>query len=169
MALLRRRANLPDPVRARLELQSGDHVLAVAELSDGWAVATAQRLHVVPDDGDPTGRAWSEVSGARLDPAAAVLTVTWVDGAPATALRLVDDRSRVFPDTVRQCVDSSILLSERVPLPAGRHVRVALRRGPDGRLLTQVVGTPDVDLADQDVAALVDAAEVRLREAAGLR
>ena len=146
-----------------------DRVLAVAELTAGWAIATAQRLHVVPDGGDPAGRAWSDVSGARLDPGTAVLTVTWVDGAPATTLNLADDTSRVFPDTVRQCVDSSILLSERVQLPAGRHVRVALRRGPDGGLLTQVVGTPDVDLTDPVVEAAVDAAEARLREAAGLR
>jgi hypothetical protein len=169
MALLRRRPTLPDDVRVRLELPSTDRALAVAELTDGWAVATAQRLHVVPADGDPIRRAWSEVRGARLDPRTAVLTVSWADGAPATALNLVDDRSRVFPDTVRQCVESSILLTERVALPAGRHVRVALRRDPDGRLLTQVVGTPDVDLDDPAVAAAVDAAEARLREAAGLR
>ena len=169
MALLRRQPTLPDDVRARLELRSGDHVLAAAELTDGWAVATAQRLHLLRTEGDPVARAWSEVSGARMDPATAVLTLSWVDGAPPAALGLVDDRSRLFPDTVRQCIDSSILLSERVPLLAGRHVRVALRRDPDGHLLTQVVGTPDVDLADPAVAAAVDAAEARLREAAGLR
>ena len=56
MALLRRRPNLPDAVRARLDLPAGDRVLAVAELTAGWAIATAQRLHVVPDGGDPAGR-----------------------------------------------------------------------------------------------------------------
>ena len=106
---------------------------------------------------------------SRMDPATATLTVTWVDGAPPAALRLVDDRSRVFPDTVRQRIDASILLSERVPVRRGGDVRVALRRDPDGRLLTQVVGTGDVDLSDPATAAAVDAAEARLREAAGLR
>ena len=168
MAPLRRHATLPDDVRARLALPSGDRILAVAELADGWAVASAHRLHVLAGEGGATGRPWSEVSGARMDPADAVLTVTWVDGTPPTALALVDDRSRVFPDTVRQCIESSILLSERVPLPGGRTVRVALRRDPAGRLLTQVIGTPDVDLADPGTAAAVDAAEARLREAAGL-
>jgi hypothetical protein len=169
MALLRRHPTLPDDVRARLEVPPGDRVLAAAELTDGWAVATPRHLHVLPTEGPPTRRAWCDVSGARMDPDAAVLTVTWVDGAPPTALRLTDDRSRVFPDTVRQCIDSSILLSEKVPLPAGREARVALRRDADGGLLTQVVGTPDVDLTDPATAAAVDAAEARLREAAGLR
>ena len=45
MALLRRRASLPDDVRARLELAPRERVLASAPLQDGWAIATTHHLH----------------------------------------------------------------------------------------------------------------------------
>ena len=168
MALLRRRATLPADVRGRLHLPRGDRAIAVAALVDGWAVATTRGLVVARDASDPERRDWSEVDGARLDPEARELTVTWVDGSPAWVLALADARSTRLPAAVHERVQSSVVHTERVTLAGGGIVRVALRRGSDGGLHTQVLGTADVDLADPRTASLVDAAEARVREAAGL-
>lgn len=168
MPLFRRRAALPDDVRSALDLAPRERVLAFAPLTDGWAVATSQRLHAIPAGGSPTRRPWLDVNTGRLDADTAVLTVTWVDGGPATELHLADDRSMEFPRVFKQCVDTSLVHSEQVTLPRGASVRVALRRDVDDRLVTQVLGTGDVDLADPATAAAVDAAELRVREAAGL-
>ena len=168
MALLRRHSSLPDDVRDRLDLAPRERVLASAPLDDGWVVASTHHLHVLRAVGEHLRRPWVDVSTARLDPETAVLTVTWVDAAPSTDLRLADDRSMEFPRVVRQCVDSSVVHSERLTLPSGAVVRVALRRAAGDALLTQVLGTGDVDLSDPATAAAVDAAEARVRDAVGL-
>ena len=46
-------------------------------------------------------------------------------------------------------------------LPDGQRIRVALRRGEDGELFTQVLGEGSVDLSDPAVAAAVDAPRTR--------
>ncbi len=163
-----RRAALPDDVRHRLALVRGERVLGHGRLTDGWAVATTRGLVVVPTDGDPRRRDWSEVSGARLDPETETVTVDWVDGSPPAALRLAEP-DRQFAGVLRQCVDSSVIHRETVALPGRAVVQVALRRGADGDLFTQVIGPGGVDLSDPATAAAVDAAELRVREAAGLR
>jgi hypothetical protein len=168
MALRRRRTRLPDDVRASLDLPRGDRVLATAELADGWAVATVGALHVAKGGG-VEHHAWVQVDGARLDPESAEVTLSWVDGAPPLVLSLVDARSHALPGAVHDRVQSSVVHSEKVTLPSGAVVRVALRRGADGDLLTQVIGTGDVDLANPVTARAVAAAEARVREAAGLR
>lgn len=167
MPLFRRRAVLPDDVRAGLDLATRERVLASAPLTDGWAVATSHGLHLVRADAGPVMRPWVDVSTGRLDADAAILTVSWVDGSESL-LQLADNRSMEFPRIFRQCVDTSLVHSEQVALPRGASARVALRRTADGRLVTQVLGTGDVDLGDPAVAAAVDAAEVHVRDAAGL-
>lgn len=170
MALFPRRAALPDAVRAALDLAPRERVLASTPLADGWAVATTHGLRVVPTDGEAPElrRPWVDVSGGRLEADDAVLQVTWVDGSPAARLQLADTGSMEFPRVFRQCVDSSLVHYETVQLSRGRSVRVALRRDPADGMLTQVIGTGDVDLDDPATAAAVDAAELRVRDAAGL-
>lgn len=171
MSLLRR-PSLPDDVRAALDLARGERVLASGRLTDGWAVATTRGLAVVPGGdagaGDPLRRAWTDVSTGRLDPDAETLTVEWVDGAAPTVLHLADARDLRFPAAFRQCVDSSVVHSEAVTLADRLVVRVVLRRDGDGGLFTQVMGPGTVDLTDPATADAVDAAEARVREAAGL-
>ena len=170
MALFPRRAALPDDVRTALELLPRERVLATAPLADGRAVATTHRLHVVPAEDEQAAlhRSWVDVSAGRLVADDAVLSVSWVDGGPDARLHLADDRSMEFPRVFRQCVDSSLVHYETVQLSRGRSVRVALRRDPADGMLTQVIGTGDVDLDDPSTAAAVDAAELRVRDAAGL-
>jgi hypothetical protein len=167
MPLFRRRPSLPPAVRARLDLPAGDRVVAAAELTGGWAVATRSALHVAVGDGPVRRRPWSDVDRATLDPETATLSVVWVEG-DTEPLHLADDGPQPFPGALRERVQSSVVHSESVPLPGGGRVRVAVRRGEAGHLFTQVLGDGGVDLTDPAVARLVDAAEARVREAAGL-
>ena len=167
MALFRRRRpSLPAEVRRRLDLPGDDRVVAWTELTDGWAVATRRALHVVLDGSPVRRRPWSDVDRASLDPDTATLSVVWVEGRPDD-LRLADDRVQSFPGVLRERVQSSVVHRETVAV-RGAEVRVVLRRGEDGALFTQVLGNGRVDLADPAVAAVVDAAEARVRDAAGL-
>ncbi len=167
MSLLRRSA-LPAEVRTGLGLVRGERVLAAGRLTDGWAVATSRGLAVVRGAGVEVRRPWADVSAGRLDPEAETLTVEWVDAAEPTVLHLADARDLGFPAAFRQSVDSSVVHSERVTLADRTVVRVALRRDGEGRLFTQVMGPGTVDLTDPATADAVDAAEARVREAAGL-
>ena len=169
MALLHRRTRLPDEVRTSVALPRGDRVIAQASLEDGWALASVQALHVVrPERGQVLSRPWSDVDGASLHAETSELTVRWVDGSPPEILALSDDRAADLPRAIHERVQSSVVHRESVALPGGVTVRVVLRRGPDGALLTQVLGPGGVDLSDPETASLVDAAEARVREAAGL-
>lgn len=165
-----RRPALPDPVRRALDLPATDRVLASAELADGsWAVATRAGL-LTSDAGGTTvvQRLWSDVDRAGYDPESATITVSWVDGAPPLALRLADPRRTSLAQTLRERVQSSVVLSETVTFAAGLTARVAVRRDADGELFSQVVADPGLDLTDPEVEARVDAAEGRVRSASGL-
>ncbi|GAA1738635.1 hypothetical protein GCM10009809_37290 [Isoptericola hypogeus] len=169
-----RRSPLPDDVRQALPLARGERVLASAELGDGsWAVATTSDLAVVPT-GQGAGadvrlrRPWADVDRAAFDPERAELTVEWVDAAADTSLHLVDAERTVFPQTLRERVQWSVVISETVAVPGGGEVRVAVRRTGAGATFSQAVAGPGVDLARPDVARVVDAAESRVRGASGL-
>lgn len=165
-----RRPALPDAARRALDLSPGDRVLAAADLEDGsWAVATRAVLATCAADGRaPVQRPWADVDRASYAPETSTITVTWVDGASPVVLRLADPRRTALVQTLRERVQSSVVLSETVTFAAGRTARVAVRRDVDGALFSQVVAEPGVDLGDPEVAARVDAAESRVRAASGL-
>ncbi|NMR19174.1 hypothetical protein [Cellulomonas fimi] len=167
MPIFARRAPLPPDVRARVDLAARDRVLAAAELTDGWAIATRLALYVVAAPRDVERRAWADVDRATLDPERSVITVDWVDGG-RRELHVADENQNAFPRTLHERVQSSVVHSETVELPGGGRVRVALRRDEDGELFSQVIGDGLTDLGDPGVAARVDAAEARVRGAAGL-
>ena len=166
MGLFRRAPRLPDEHRHRLALVADD-VLAAVELSDHrWAVASRRALHVV-DDEQAHRWPWAQVDHGSLDAERHTLTVHLVDGADLV-LDLVDQTSsRPFAAAFRERVQSSVVCSCDVTAPSGI-VYVTVRRGEDGALFTQVVGPGRADLHDPQVAALVEEAEARMREAAGL-
>jgi len=163
-----RRRRLSAAERARLELRPRDRVLASVQLADGTlAVASRLALHVV-DATTVTRTPWADVDHGTLDAPTRTLTVRWVWGA-TTALTFAEDRASVaFAQTFRERVQQSVIHTTSVPLPRGRRARVALRRDEDGELFSQVIADDSVDLADPQVAALVDAAEDAVRDAAGL-
>jgi hypothetical protein len=166
MPLFTRRTALPSDVRSSLHLRHGDSVIAAAEITDGWAVASRLALYVALSD-DVRRRPWADVDRASLDPETETITVGWVDGVRQD-LHLLDNRHPGFARALRERVQSSVVHAETVRLAGGAQVRVALRRDEDGGLFSQVIGEGRVNLADPAVAAVVDAAEARVRGAAGL-
>ncbi|GIG25781.1 hypothetical protein [Cellulomonas denverensis] len=170
MSLFTRRPTLPDTLRRSLDLPATDRVLAAAELADdaGWLVATRRALHVLPATGDRLTRNWSEVDRGSFDPEGPAITVYWVTGDEQRYALAAPTPVR-FAQTFRERVQSSVVHVQNVQVPGAGTVRVALRRDPDGALLTQVIGSSQVDLADPGTAALVDATEREVRAAAGLR
>ncbi|MBU4337477.1 MAG: hypothetical protein KJ548_13020 [Actinobacteria bacterium] len=168
MALLHRPPRLPDDQRARLDASDRRAVLAATRLTDDrWVAATRRALYVLSDDGARRWP-WSQIDHGRLDPETGRLEVRLVTSA-TFALPLLDAAtSRPFAATFRERVQSSVVHATEQKIPGAGTVQIALRRDEDGALFTQVIGDGRVDLSDERVAAAVDEAEARVREAAGL-
>ncbi|MBD7949922.1 MULTISPECIES: hypothetical protein [Oerskovia] len=161
------RSSLPDDARRSLRLAPKDAVLASAQLVGGsWAVATRTVLATTGDAA--TSRPWCDVDKAGYDPATASITVEWVDGAAPLVLHLADAKRTALAQTVRERVQSSVVLAEVVTLGGGRTAKVAVRRDSDGSLFSQVVAEAGVDLDDARTRAVIDAAEDRVRSMSGL-
>ncbi|WP_454858418.1 hypothetical protein [Promicromonospora soli] len=175
-------------VRRTVRSHRTDSVLAQAPLvtssGEAWAFATRAEFLMISapeapagqgdDDAESRGapsvvvhREWADVDRATYDMESNVIRVHWVDGDEPTPLTL-DGRRSVLPQVLRERVQWSVVLAEPVKLPGGRSARVAVRRRADGELFSQVIGGRGVDLADPDVAGAIDAAEARVRSAAGL-
>lgn len=167
MGLLSRTEKLPAEVRAALDLDRGDRVLAHGRLEDGsWAVATAASL--VRSDGTSTAAcSWTDVDRGSWDPTSATLTVTWVDGSPPLVLTVADPRRTALMRVFRERVQASVVMSETVTLGPGLTARVAVRKDLHGNLVTQVVGDAGADMSDPLVQAAVRSALARLRSASG--
>lgn len=165
-------------LRHALHAHRTDSVLAQAPLvtssGEAWAVATRAELLLASAPGAPeeaavdvVRREWAEVDRATYDTESNVIRVHWVDGGDPTPLPL-DGRRSALPQVLRERVQWSVVLAEPVRLPGGGSARVAVRRRVDGELFSQVIGRGEVDLSDPEVAGAIDAAEARVRNAAGL-
>jgi hypothetical protein len=173
-------------VRHTVRQHRTDTVLAQSALvtssGEAWAFATRAELLMVSVPEAPAGgdvdesrgapsvvvhREWADVDRATYDTESNVIRVHWVDGDEPTPLPL-DGRRSVLPQVLRERVQWSVVLAEPVKLPGGRSARVAVRRQADGELFSQVIGGRGVDLTDPDTAGAIDAAEARVRNAAGL-
>jgi hypothetical protein len=173
-------------VRRAVRSHRTDAVLAQAPLvtsaGEAWAFATRAELLLIsaPEtaggqgDAESRGapsvvvhREWADVDRATYDTDSNVIRVHWVDGEEPTPLTL-DGRRTVLPQVLRERVQWSVVLAEPVKLSGGRSARVAVRRRADGELFSQVIGGRGVDLSDPEAARALDAAEARVRSAAGL-
>jgi hypothetical protein len=160
---------MPDEAAKALGLTDSDRVLAWSLLAGGGAAAaTVDGLRIITHRGKLISREWLEVDHAAWDQDSAMLAVWWVGSRQTTPLEIVDDEGRL-PEVVRERVQASVVLSTEVPLPGGRSGRVALRRGPDGRLVTQNILPPGVKPDAAGVAQRLARAAAELRSEAGLR
>ncbi len=169
MARIGRKVTLPAQVRAALQLERGERVLAAGRLVDRrWVVATTQALHVTTEDGEQR-HGWDRVAAAVWSDTASMLQVTWVDERRQLLLELAGDAG-FLPEVIRERVEASVVLARRFAVQGRRGVRVAVRRvAPGSPLHTQVVADHGVDLADPDVATRVELELADLREQTGMR
>lgn len=162
-----RRPHVSPEVAAHLGLSGGETVLATATLDDGvLAVATDRRLLLADAAGLQRAVAWHEVDGAGWDPDSRVVEARLVDGG-YVRLGMAGDTRTLLPETLRERVQSSVVLTRKVEVRGRRGVRVVVRRTPDG-LATQVLPDPGISLSDPRVVHEVEAARRDVEAAAGL-
>jgi hypothetical protein len=174
MGLIPRRAQrpqLPGEVTAALDLPRGDRVLSFAtdDNRGGHLVASTWALSYVSTAGDlELRRPWHLVDAGSWQPETATLTVTWVDGRRPGQWTFRDQQT-LLPETLRERVQASVVLSTRLVLGEGRTGRVAIRQDLATRaLVPQTVLARRVRADDPEVREQVEAALAELRDQVGL-
>lgn len=166
---IRRREVLPADVWGRVLTAPGENILNGVVDLDGavWLVTTNHRLAMVRSDG-ATGwqRPWHEVDHASWNTESGLLTVTWVDGDRPDQWRVADERN--FLETLRERVQSSVVLTEELRLRGRRTGRAVIRQDlATGELIQQVILGRGVSEDDEVLAAAAQAL-AWLREQVGL-
>src|SRR5450759_3320457 len=124
------RADLPPVVTKALDLVKGERVLAFAvdDFTGAHVVATTYALAVVtPTTELVLRRRWLSVDAGAWEPVTASLTVTWADGRRAGQWSFRDQQT-LLPETVRERVQASVVLSTRLNVGDRRTGRVAIRQ-----------------------------------------
>lgn len=162
---------IPEPAATAIQAGRGERLLTWAhdEATGATVVASNHRLYAVSPSGEVTlARGWHLVDAGIWDHDTFTLTVSWVDGQrPA---RWVLREPSLVPETVRERVQASVVVVERVPL-GGRAAlaRVVIRQDfTTGDLVDQVVLGPGMTPDQPGVAEATGAARARLREQVGL-
>jgi len=170
------RLELPPAIVATLELARGERVLAFAvdDNTSAHVVATTYALVVVSSAaGTSSGehavrRRWLSVDAGAWQPETATLTVTWADGGRAAQWSFRDQQT-LLPETVRERVQTSVVLSTRLNLGDRRTGRVAIRQDFATReLIPQTILGRYTRADDPEVLAHVQAALAHLRDQVGL-
>jgi hypothetical protein len=199
MGLFARRAprpELPPEIVTALGLAKSERVLAFAvdDSTGAHVVATTSALVVVRSaarqppvltsaDGIADGaasdpgsssverilrRRWLSVDVGAWDPETATLTVTWADGRRGVQWSFREQQT-LLPETVRERVQASVVLSTRLTLGDRRTGRVAIRQDLATReLVEQTILGRYTRADDPEVRAHVEAALAHLRDQVGL-
>jgi hypothetical protein len=162
---------LPAAARATLGDRTREKVLAwgVDDHSGDVVVAGAHHVFVVSPAGELAfDRPWHLVDGGAWDSDEEALTVTWVDGSPATRW-VFRGAATYIPETLRERVQASVVLAETVRLGGRRTARVVIRQDlASGGMLAQTLLGPGVRAADPEVREATTDAVDRLKEQVGL-
>jgi len=165
------RAELPPVVAKALELAKGERVLAFAvdDFTADHVVATTYALAVVTQAAERTvRRRWLSVDSGVWEPETATLMVTWADGRIAGQWSM-RGQTTLLPETVRERVQASVVLSLRLTLGDRRSGRVAIRQDfATGELIPQTILGRFTRPDDPEVQAHVQAALAHLRDQVGL-
>lgn len=161
---------VPDTARAAIELGAGERLLSWAhdEGSGATVVASNHRLYAVSPAGEVVlARPWHLVDSGTWSHDAFLLTVTWVDRhKPA---QWVFREPSLLPETLRERVQASVVLAQRVELGERRSARAVIRQDlASGELVEQVVLGKGVRPDDPGVEPQTAAALAYLREQVGL-
>jgi hypothetical protein len=178
MGLFKRLASRPGlrpAIAQALELAKGERVLAygVDDFTGGHVVATNYALSVVTSTGERIlRRRWLSVDAGAWAPGTATLTVTWADGGRAGqwSFRNEKNEKNLLPETVRERVQASVVLSTSLTMGDRRTGRVAIRQDFATReLISQTVLGRHTRSDDPEVQAHVHAALAHLLDQVGLR
>lgn len=170
------RAELVPAIAAALELAKGERVLAFAvdDFTGAHVVATTYALAVVTSTpvtstAERTARRrWLSVDTGSWEPETSTLTVTWADGGRPGQWSFRDQQT-LLPETLRERVQASVVLSTRLTLGDPRMGRVAIRQDFATReLIAQTILGRDARADDPEVRAHVQAALAHLRDQVGL-
>ncbi|MFG1696278.1 hypothetical protein [Nonomuraea sp. NPDC049309] len=157
MSLFRR---LPADVRTSLKTERGERVLTFAASADGHVVATNLALHL----SDGTRVPYEEIDRASWDETGIHLTTT----GGARYHELIAD-PRLLPETVRERVNSTIVVNKHVSLPGRGGVRLVARRPPGGEVLGWTLVFDDgLDPDDPGLRAQAEQALEGLRRSMGV-
>lgn len=179
MGLFTRKASQPelDPAIANaLELAKGERVLAFAvdDHTGAHVVATTYALAVVTSTPVASTaeravrRRWLSVDAGAWEPETATLTVTWADGMRAGQWSF-RDQATLLPETLRERVQASVVLTTRLTLGDRRSGRVAIRQDFASReLIAQTILGRYTHADDPEVQAHIQAALAHLRDQVGL-
>ena len=165
------RSELPLVVLKALGLTKGERALAFAvdDFTGAHVVATTYALAVVtPAAERAVRRRWLSVDAGVWDPEAATLTVAWADGGRPGQWSMRDQKT-LLPETVRERVQASVVLSARLNLGDRRSGRVAIRQDfATGERIPQTILGGSTRPDDPEVRAHVQAALAHLRDQVGL-
>lgn len=190
------RAEFAPAVAQALDLAKGEKVLAFAvdDNTGAYVVATTYALAVVTSSVRPSSaetsaprssatetsaaehstaertlrRRWLSVDAGAWEPETATLTVTWADGRRAGQWSF-RDQSTLLPETLRERVQASVVLSTRLALGDRRAGRVAIRQDFATReLVAQTILGRNTRADDPEVQAHVQAALAHLKDQVGL-
>lgn len=168
-----RRPAVPADVAAAIGLDDGEKLLAwaVDVRSGATVVAGRHRLYAVAPD--PAGarvtlsRPWHFVDAGTWGGEDGILMITWVDGERPCRFELTE--LGMFPETLRERVQASVVLGETLDLGARRTAKVVVRKDlATGSLLSQAVLGPGVRSTDPGVSEQVRDGLRRVREQVGL-
>lgn len=115
-------------MRSRLPLEPAERVLAWAALDEGDVVVATDRALLHPHGGAFERVPWWQVTAVTWTADERLLVVDTGTGSEARSIRLAVAVDSLLPETVRERVQSSIILSQRVTLAPGVGARVVARR-----------------------------------------
>jgi hypothetical protein len=161
---------VPPEVREALSLRRSERLLAWArdDTTGAIVVASNHRLYAVSPAGDVVlDRPWHLVDAGSWSHDAYLLTVTWVDRQrPA---QWVLKETTLLPETLRERVQASVVLAQRIDLGERRSARAVIRKDlASGELVEQVVLGRGVRPDDPAVEHQTRAALDYLKEQVGL-
>jgi hypothetical protein len=161
----RTRSSVPPAALAGVELLADEHPLTAARLLDGsYAVATDRRL-LIPEAGGTRGIRWEQIAVATWGEGVLNVRETGGSDGPGRThiLRLGDEVE--LPQTVRERVQASIVISEHVALIGRKGALISGRRAPGSDAVSWTVTfDPGLDPHDPRLRAAADEQVERFRQ-----
>ena len=157
---------LPRQIRDRLTLEKGERALAAAPTRGGsHVVATSTALHLPTTTGGFTRLPWERVDQASWKDG--WLHVHETSGGPEHHVRLTEPGS--VPETVRERVTATVVVSHNARLSGGGSVRIAARRpATGGDVRWSLLFGPGQDPSDPGLRAQAEQVLQDLRRQTGL-